>query len=123
MTPQVARWCKRSTHMLSRSALSLLIACGCSALSASLAFAAPTIASISPRGAQIGQPTTLVITGSDLSADTRLVCEAKIAVQKAMPGSKANRVDIEVTFDPATPPGLYAFRVANDSGISSPIML
>src|SRR5262245_32640060 len=79
--------------------------------------AAPTIATISPRGLQIGQPTTVVISGSDLSADLQLLSEAKIASQKVKPGAKPNRVELEIEVDKATLPGLYAIRVANASGI------
>src|SRR5438105_4587688 len=85
--------------------------------------AAPTIANISPRGLQIGEPTTLTITGSDLSADAQVVSEAKIAKQSVKPGAKANQVQIEVTLDSATQPGLYALRLANANGISSPVMV
>src|SRR6478672_4122427 len=70
--------------------------------------AAPSITSVAPRGLQIGRPTTLVITGSDLSADIQLISEAKIAGQKVKPAAKADRLEVEVTLDPTTPPGLYA---------------
>jgi hypothetical protein len=87
------------------------------------AFAAPTITSVAPRGLQIGQPTTLVIAGADLSSDVKLVSEAKVASQTVKAGAKADRVEIEVTLDSTTPAGLYAFRIANADGISSPVML
>ncbi|HMC10450.1 MAG TPA: hypothetical protein VKH44_04140, partial [Pirellulaceae bacterium] len=112
--------------MLIRQALRLFVGCIVSAIVTGIsaaAFAAPTIANISPRGLQIAQPTTLVITGSDLSADIQLVCEAKIARQNVKAGAKSNRVDVEVTLDSTTQPGLYALRVASAGGISSPVML
>ena len=87
------------------------------------ASAAPAITSVTPRGLQIGQPTTLVITGADLSADLQLLSEAKIVSQKVKPGAKPNRVEVEIELDKATPPGLYAVRVANANGIASPIVL
>jgi hypothetical protein len=89
----------------------------------SVALSAPTITNVSPRGLQIGQPTTLVVTGTDLSADLRIVSAAKIASQTIKPGAKADRVEIEVTLEGATSPGLYAFRVAHAGGISGPVVL
>jgi hypothetical protein len=89
----------------------------------SLAWGAPSITSIAPRGLQIGQPTTLVITGADLSADCQVICEASVAQQKIQAGAKANRVEVEVTLDPATAPGLYTLRLASPTGISSPVMI
>src|SRR4051812_11685339 len=85
--------------------------------------AAPSITAVSPRGVQIGQPTTLVITGSDLSADIRLLSETPIARQSVKAGAKANRIELEITLDPTASPGLCAFRVASPSGISSPVVL
>ena len=38
-------------------------------------------------------------------------------------GTKPNRVELEIELDKATPPGLYAVRVAGASGISSPVIL
>ena len=62
---------------LSRSLLALtFVGMGIAPLAA-----APNIANVSPRGLRIGQPTTLVITGSDLGAETRLLLPAKIAAQ------------------------------------------
>ena len=68
--------------------------------------AAPNISNISPRGLTIGQPTTLVITGSDLSPEARLLLPAKIASQTMKGEAKPDRVEIEVTLDPAVQPGL-----------------
>jgi hypothetical protein len=90
---------------------------------ATTAVAAPTITNISPRGLQIGQPTTLVITGTDLSADLQLLSEAKIARQKVKSGAKPSRVELEIELDKATLPGLYAVRVADEAGISGPVMV
>src|SRR4029079_19014842 len=87
------------------------------------ATAAPSITSITPRGLEIGRPTTVVITGADLSADIRLISEAKITGQTIKPAAKANRIELEIALDPTTAPGLYAFRLADAGGISSPIVL
>lgn len=87
------------------------------------ALAAPAITSVTPRGLQIGQTTTIAVTGSDLSADLQLLSDAKITSQKVKAGAKPNRVELEIELDKALSPGLYAVRVASASGISSPIVL
>lgn len=89
----------------------------------SVAFGAPAITNVTPRGLQIGQTTTIVVTGSDLSTDLQLLSDAKIASQKVKAGAKPNRVELEIELDKVTPPGLYAVRVANANGISSPVVI
>src|SRR5262245_4200623 len=90
---------------------------------ARVAGAAPNIASVSPRGLQIGQPTTIVITGSDLPADAHVLIAGKIAGQTLKPGAKPDRVEIEVTLDAAISPGLYPIRVAGSGGVSNPVVV
>ena len=109
--------CRRALRL----GIALAVAAIC--IDASSAIAAPSISGVTPRGLQIGRPTTLVITGSELSSDIQLLSEAKIAGQKVKPGAKADRVEVEVTLDATAPPGLYAFRVADASGISGPVIL
>src|SRR5262245_335522 len=123
--PAAASLPQRSRNMIHRAELSSIAVCTAAALIAvgSIAQAAPTITNVAPRGLEIGKTTTIVITGSDLSADVQLVSEAKIVGQQVKSGAKPNRVELEVTLDPATPPGLYAVRVADAGGISSPVML
>ena len=60
-------------------------------------YAAPAISNIAPRGLRIGQPTTLVITGSELGADAKVVLPVKIAAQAIKGEAKPDRVEIEVT--------------------------
>ena len=83
------------------------------------AWAAPMITNISPRGLQIGQPTTLVITGTDLPGDLRVMLAVNIASQSVKPGAKSDRVEIEVKLDEAAAPGLYALRVAGASRVAA----
>jgi len=83
--------------------------------------AAPSIANVSPRGLTIGKPTTLVITGSDLGPDSRLLLPAKVASQTIKGDAKPDRLEVEITLDPATQPGILPIRVANAQGISSPV--
>src|SRR5262245_25988964 len=109
--------CRRALRFCIAAALALY------GVDVSPAIAAPSVTSVAPRGLQIGRATTLVITGSDLSADVRLISEAKLGSQKVKAGAKADRLEIEVTLDPTTPPGLYAIRLADTGGISSPFIL
>src|SRR5688572_10409989 len=85
--------------------------------------AAPSIANISPRGLRIGQTTTISITGTDLTPDARLLMPATIASQTIKGEAKGDRMEIEVTLDAATPPGLYPVRLAGSKGISNPVVL
>src|SRR5262245_5986244 len=85
------------------------------------ATAAPNVSNVSPRGLQIGQPTTLVFSGSDLPGDAQLIIDAKIDSQSIKPGAKPDKVEIEVTLDPSTPPGIYPARLAGAGGISGPV--
>jgi hypothetical protein len=86
-------------------------------------FAAPQIASISPRGLQVGQPTTVVITGSDLAAQPRLILPTEIAQQAIKGEAKPDRVEIEVTIAETAAPGLVPLRVATATGISPAVVV
>jgi hypothetical protein len=70
---------------------------------------------------QIGKPTTLVITGTDLPTDAEVVIDANIASQAVKPGAKRDRIEVEVTLDTQVQPGLYSVRVAGPDGISGPV--
>jgi hypothetical protein len=87
------------------------------------AFAAPQIASISPRGLTIGQPTSVVITGSDLAAQPQLILPEGIAQQVVKGEAKPDRVEIEVTLAESASPGLVPLRVATATGISTPVVI
>jgi len=87
----------------------------------SVSLAAPTIDNISLRGLTIGQPTTIVIDGSDLLPDPKLVLPVKVASQTIKPDATANRVEVTVVVDGSVTPGIYSLRVASGKGISSPI--
>jgi hypothetical protein len=87
----------------------------------SVSLAAPTITNISLRGLTIGQPTTVVIDGSDLLPDPKLVLPVKVTSQTVKPDATANRVEITITVDASVAPGIYSLRVASGKGISGPI--
>ena len=109
--------------MLRPATRRMLLALSCAFLLAGRsASAAPTIASVSPRGLQIGKPTTLVITGTELS-DVRLLLPAPVASQSLRPGGKADRIEIEVTLAESAAPGLVPLRVAGAGGVSNPVVV
>lgn len=83
--------------------------------------APPTISNISLRGLRTGASTTLVLTGADLLPEPRLVLSVPIAQQAVKEGATANQVQIDVTLDAATPPGIYQLRLATVGGISAPM--
>ena len=85
------------------------------------AVAAPTISNISLRGLQIGGITTIVIEGSDLLPDPRLMLPVPIAAQSVKSDSTAERVEIEVSLDGSVEPGIYPLRLASGRGISPPV--
>jgi hypothetical protein len=84
------------------------------------AAAPPTINSLSSRGLSAGT-STLVISGSDLLPEPRLVLPVAIAAQQVKEGATANQVQIELTLDAAVPPGIYPLRVATAQGISAAV--
>jgi hypothetical protein len=85
--------------------------------------AAPAISNLSHRGLTTGKPVALVIDGSELTADTRIVLPAPIAAQVVKPANTTNQVTIEITVDPAAAPGIYLLRVATKNGISNPVAI
>ncbi len=109
---------------LPRIALALLV--GSSA--ATTAVAAPTLTDVSPRGLQAGGTTTLTFVGGELAAQPRILLPFPIAKQGARPGAQANgaqanKVQIDVTLDKATPAGIYHVRLATGDGVSNPLAI
>jgi hypothetical protein len=83
----------------------------------------PVLSTIKPRGAERGKPVELIISGANLTPQTRLILPFK-ATQKLLPDAKANpaQVRFQLTVDPSVPVGLYAMRVATNDGVS-PLLL
>ncbi|MBI3838596.1 MAG: hypothetical protein HY288_11775 [Planctomycetia bacterium] len=82
------------------------------------ASAAPRINSLSLRGLQAGGTTTLVIDGSELLPEPRILLTAPVANQAIKDGATAQRLEVEISLDGQTPSGIYLLRVASASGIS-----
>jgi hypothetical protein len=87
----------------------------------SLLDAAPAINNLSLRGLRIGEATTLVIDGAELSADAQVILAAPIAAQEVKPGATDKRVEIALTLAAEATPGIYALRVATPRGISNAV--
>ncbi|HEX5445464.1 MAG TPA: hypothetical protein VFW87_16680, partial [Pirellulales bacterium] len=106
-----------------RSTITLvaLVALVLPALAARADAAAPTISNLSLRGLRTGATTTLVLNGADLLPEPRLLLSVPIAQQVVKEGATASQVQIDVTLDAATPPGIYQLRLATAGGISAPL--
>jgi hypothetical protein len=81
--------------------------------------APPVFSSLAPRGIERGKTVDIVVTGSGLTTQTRLVLPFK-ATQKLLAEAKPNpaQARIRVTVDADVPLGLYPVRVATEEGIS-----
>lgn len=101
--------------------LAILMAAGVVVIPA-VVNAAPTISNLSLRGLTAGKSVTLVIDGSELTADTQVILPAPISSQTAK-ATKGNQVTIELTVDAAASPGIYLLRVATKNGISNPLAI
>lgn len=98
--------------------LALVIWLGTIGASSSAHGAPPSVRNVNIRGLQIGGTTTLVIDGSDLLPNPRVVMSGPIASQTLRPNATAARVELDVTLDGAIAPGLKNLFLANDGGVS-----
>lgn len=87
------------------------------------ATAAPQIGNVSLRGLQAGGVTTLVIDGSELLPEPRVVFSAPLIKATIKEGATPTRLEIEFALDGQTPAGIYLLRLASASGISPPVAL
>jgi hypothetical protein len=92
-------------------------------LAAAHALAAPAIGNLSLRGLQTGATTALVVDGSELGPDARLLTDFPLAGQTQKAGATASRVEFEVKLDAQVPPGIYSLRIAGPSGVSPPMLI
>src|SRR5262249_36583275 len=85
-----------------------------------LVAAPPTVTTVTPRGAERGKPVEIVVSGTNLTPQSRLVLPFK-ATQTLLPDAKPNpaQVRFQLTVDPAVPLSVYPVRVATEDGISS----
>jgi hypothetical protein len=95
----------------------------CPLLLAHAASAAPVISNVSLRGLQIGGTTTLVVQGSELAGDVKLLAPFAIAKQEVLPGGNGQQIQLALTLDATVAPGIYAVRLATPTGITAPLVL
>ena len=90
-------------------------------LSGTVAVAAPTISRLSLRGLQAGGTTPLVIEGAELGPNPVLLTAVPGVTVQIKPSSTPQRIEADVTVDAQTPAGIYLFRVASATGVSSSV--
>lgn len=81
--------------------------------------APPVVTGVDVRGLQIGKPTTLVIKGTDLLPNPRLLTTARVARQTLKEGAKPDRIELEVELAPGSQPGFENWWLVTDNGISA----
>lgn len=96
-----------------------VVAVLCSTLSASVSAAPPVVNGIDLRGLQIGKPTLLTITGSDLLPNPRLLTTARVAKQTLKDGARPDRITLEVELAEGSQPGLENWWLVTDNGVSA----
>jgi hypothetical protein len=91
-----------------------------------LAAAPPSIASISPRGAQRGQTVTIIIEGANLSEGAEVVSSlpAPFTLVTGDENLKPapNRLAFRVPLSPGEAPAPYPLRVRTKGGLSNPVL-
>ncbi len=80
----------------------------------------PTAARLSVRGLTAGATTTLVIDGTNLEPNPRLLLSVPIAKQEAKSLNK-KQTQFDVTLAPDVPPGIHQLWVVTDAGVSQPM--
>ncbi len=92
-----------------------------SLLGSATATAAPRINNLSLRGLQAGGTTTLVIDGSELLPEPRILLSLPVAKLTIKDGATPQRLEAEISLDGQTPAGIYLLRVGSTSGISEAV--
>jgi hypothetical protein len=88
-------------------------------LAGPLTAAPPTLTTLTPHGAERGKEVEITLTGTNLTADARLMLPFK-ATQASIVEAKPNpaRARLKLTVDAATPLGIYPIRVRTAEGIT-----
>ena len=90
-------------------------------LTAGTAVAAPN-ANLNVRGLQIGAVTRVLVTGSELADNPRLISSLAFK-QKRVGAVAANRVEFDVTLPKSARAGIYNFWLVTDSGVSKKLLV
>ncbi|MFT5323771.1 MAG: hypothetical protein ACI8P0_001622 [Planctomycetaceae bacterium] len=105
-------------HVILQFAVRFFVVATCLLTLAQDVSAAPKVQSLSVRGLQIGGTTTIVVTGTKLLPNPRLLMSVPIAKQTVKPNATATRVEFDVTLDAGVEAGIYNCWVVSDSGAS-----
>jgi hypothetical protein len=83
--------------------------------------APPTVANVAPRGGEPGKAVEIVVSGTNLTPQAKLVVPFK-ATQAVLPDAKPNpaQVRIQLTPDAGVPVGVYPLRLITEDGVSAP---
>ncbi len=65
----------------------------------------------------------MVITGSGLLPQHRLLLPVPIAKERIAAGATAERIEVEITLDESISPGIYPLRLVTADGVSGPIAI
>ncbi|HKI17134.1 MAG TPA: hypothetical protein VKA15_04615, partial [Isosphaeraceae bacterium] len=84
--------------------------------------APPKIGEITPRGAQRGVATELLINGSDLAGNPRLIAPFAFKIDSPSAGQSASSWKSKLTIAADVAVGVYPIRVQTDDGISNPFL-
>jgi hypothetical protein len=81
--------------------------------------APPTITRVLPRGAERGKAVEVIVTGTNLTAQSKLQLPFK-GTAAVLPDAKPNptQVRFQVTVDPSVPLGVYPVRLATEDGVA-----
>lgn len=93
---------------------------------AGLAFAAPNLRDLSPRGGQRGKTIQLVLKGAELRPGAQLQTTLPAGISRLVPSKELMRPDSELPFlveiKKDAPIGLYPVRVLTDDGLSNVLL-
>ena len=85
------------------------------------AAAPPQVAKLTQPALQSGAVTTILVEGTDLGPNPRVVLPVPIAEQRVKDGATDKKVQIEVKLAADVPSGVYPMRIGSDKGVSLPV--
>lgn len=92
-------------------------------LTTTVAYAAPTINSLSVPALHVGGKVMITVSGSELLPSPVLVSSTDIITQKIVAGGTDNSVQFEVVLAANASPGIHSVRVKNERGISNALAI
>ena len=95
----------------------------CTALVITMATAAPTLKSVSPRGLQVGESTRVTLDGSDFGEHPRIYLDLDGIYHTADVKVDGGRLVADVHLGENISAGLYPLRIESDSGLSNALMV